>query len=136
MRSSIKRIEKYSSKLDSGVAKLITHRQEINQRGNFNRVIAKQVEIERLVKSIITGSASSMFNHFYCNFGKKAYQLSNKFKGTNLIKELEILDNIWVTRGLDPNLMRTIKEHIIPSYATFACCRFDMDNFDVGVFCG
>lgn len=117
MRASNHRTEKYKAKLSGDVAKSRAEGYKKTQKASFESAVEKQVEIERLVKSIISSSASSMFNHYYCNFGKKVYQLSKKHKGSILLEELQILDDKWERRGLNVDLLVRIKQSLVPGYA-------------------
>lgn len=124
MRAADRRTKKYKVKIDGTISQLRLLRYGKEQKARFKSAVIKQAEIEREVKSLIAGAAPAMFTHYYCNFGKKVVQLMGKHKGANLITELEILDDVWSTRGLDINLLNQIKVYYVPGYPVEVVCVY------------
>ena len=117
MKAGIRRSEKYDKKIDGTISQLRLLRYGKEQKTKFKQAVIKQIGIERVVKSLVSGSTTAMLLHFYCDFAKKVVQLSHRHKGDNLINELNILDNIWTSRGLDSTLLHNIKAYFVPAYA-------------------
>lgn len=134
MKTGYSRAKKYSKKLVGDVSQLRLLRYGDTQKSSFKSSVGEQVNLERLVKTIIGGSSPTMYFHFYMNFGKKVAQLVKKFKGQNLLRELEILDRIWLSRGLNLELLNRIKHQLVNIYPLVVVCRFDVCRFDVGTF--
>jgi len=116
MKPSFRRKEKYRKNIEGSISQLRLLRYGKEQRTKFKSSMQDQVKIEQVVKSLISGSAPSMLVHFYCDFAKKAVQLIHRHKGANLINELNILDQIWSTRGLNTSLLTAIKNFFYPGY--------------------
>ena len=116
MRNATRRTTKYNKKIDGTISQLRLLRYGKTQKQKFGTAIGKQVEIERAVKRMISGSESSMLTNYYILFAKKAVQLGKKHKGDTLTEELNILDDKWETRGLDTDLLTQIKQYFIPCY--------------------
>lgn len=135
MRDSTRRTDKYKKKIDGTISQLRLLRYGKEQKRGFKSVVTRQVEIERIVKGLIAGSANPMFNHFYCDFGKKVNQLMGKFGGSNLFTELDIATRVWRKRGLDDGLLCNIVEHFMPQYVCLRCARYGIDLYGTGKYC-
>ena len=79
----------------------------------FRAANIKQVEIERIVKSIIK---DQLLLVYYIVFGKELVKAKNKHKGEMLRQEVEILQNKWSSRGLNTDLMDVIKNALSVPY--------------------
>ena len=123
MKPSFRRKEKYRKKIEGSISQLRLLRYGKEQKTKFTSSVQDQVKIEQVVKSLISGSAPSMLVHFYCDFAKKAVQLIHRHKGANLINELNILDQIWSTRGLNTSLLTAIKNFFYPGYIPPVPCE-------------
>ena len=98
MRGSYQRIRSYRKKIRG----LVHPWQPLLK----NATVQKEVEIERMVESIV---GPSLLRGHYMIFAKEINKLLKKHRGSNLITELAIIENKWMTRGLNVDTMTKIE---------------------------
>ena len=86
-------------------------------------------KIERDIKKIVQGQPTILIP-YYIIFGKEIYKRQNKFKSQTLINEIEILEEKWRTRGLNPDLLDTIKKFYVEIYELGATFHLDISLLD------
>lgn len=118
MRPTKRRIDKYSKKIRGLVLP--------GQKGRFASAIGRQVEIEKIVNTIVGSNISRVY---YIIFGKEVNKLMGKHKTEILDTELEILQDKWISRGLDAAVLASIKEGVgyVPRWHPF---RLDVSFLD------
>ena len=135
VKSDIQRAEKFEKKISGDVRK----QRYDSQKKQMDRLEANASEdlmrIELQIKNMVQGEPA-LYLPYYIIFAKVIYRLQNKFKGQNLINELEVLQGKWERRGLNINLLNEIKHFYVPSYIPFVCitAKFDVGKFDVNCF--
>lgn len=119
MRGSKFRSEKYSKKIRGLVLP--------GQVDRKKATVSREVELERMVNSIV---GFDIARGHYMIFAKQLNRIMKKFGGETLKSEMEILQDTWLTRGLDPTVLGRIKIllGLIPPYVP---CKFDTGQFDI-----
>ena len=108
MRTNTLRTLKYKNKIAGRVIP--------QQKMNFANAVGEQVRIEQEIKQFVGGQASTLELPYYIIFTKELIKLTKKYRGQNLINEMEILQNRWTSRGLNMFVLRFIKSHYVPEY--------------------
>jgi len=98
MRSSEKRALRYRKKIRAFVLEGMKKRKAAT--------VKREVEIERMVEGLV---GPSLLRGHYMIFAKEINKLLKKHRGSNLITELAIIENKWMTRGLDVDTMTKIE---------------------------
>jgi len=112
VRTAGYRSSKYSVKLDGDVSKNRADAYAPQQKKIFKLSQGEQVNIERVVKTM----TNDLYQLSYIIFAKELVKVSKLHKGENLFNEMWILQNKWVSRGLNPDTMDAIKEHFVQGY--------------------
>lgn len=109
------RIGKYAKKISGEVRKTLYD----NQKEQMVRLeTAASIDLEKIeiqIKQMAQGYPP-LYLPYYIIFAKQIYKRQKKFKGQTLLNELAILDDIWERRGLDSDLLNTIKHFYVPAY--------------------
>ena len=121
--------EKWAAKLSGDNRKLLYDRQKNLMARLEAEATRELVQIEHEVKQICQGT-SALLIPYYIIFGKEIYRLKKHHQDETLIDEAVILERKWEARGLDANLLETIKEFYIPSYKPSAYFRLDISLLD------
>lgn len=123
MRAGKKRIEKYKAKIDGTISQLRLLRYGKTQNLLFKAKIIRMVEIENIVKGILSEwGAPTIFNHFYMNFAKKIIRLDRE--------EIDIELNKWKERGLSEPVLNAIAEILVGRAPPIIYFRLDISLLD------
>lgn len=112
VRAAGYRASKYSVKLDGNVSKNRADEYGKTQKKDFKLTQGEQVNIERVVKTI----TNDLNQVYYIVFAKELVKISKKHKHENLWTEIGILQNKWYSRGLDPDIIDSIKTQFVQGY--------------------
>ena len=129
------RVKKWASKISGDNRKRLYDAQKSFMVKQEAAATEDLVKIEKEIKLMIQGNPVFL-QHFYMAFAKQIYKLKNKCSGQTLINELMILEEIWRSRGLDDNVLDTIKKFYVQNYKKVyeLWCRFDIGKFDINTF--
>jgi len=98
MRGSRQRSNKYAKKIRGLILP--------GQKQRKTATIKREVDIERMIEQLV---GPTLLRGHYMIFAKQINKVLRKFKGPTLQTEVEILQNTWITRGLDETILGTIK---------------------------
>ena len=129
VKKSDKRISKFEKKISGDRRKLLYDSQRKNMIDLEIRAEMDMEKIEIQIKRMAQGYPA-LHLPYYIIFAKEIYAKKRKFTGRTLINELEILDDKWEKRGLDPALLEEIKTYYVPEYKLFKPFRLDISLLD------
>lgn len=127
--ADIKRVERFRSKISGE-----NRKKRIDTQRNF--MIAGEekhtnnlVKIEIEIKKIVNGQPISLLP-YYIIFGKEIYRRKNLMNSQSLINEVQTLEQKWLARGLDFNLLNLIKIKYIEGFETWKYFELDISDLD------
>ncbi len=80
-----------------------------------NYAAARQIQemVDRATRAALIGRDVSVINRVaYLSFGRQVWGRAKRFTGKTLAKELQLIRQRWQERGLDPEIMREVEEHV------------------------
>lgn len=99
MRTDQARTEKYRKKIRGLIIP--------GQKARFGTASGRQTWMETVAKSIVTDQINLVY---YIIFAKELNKIKGIHKGENLITEVEILQDKWISRGLSETVLNQIKQ--------------------------
>jgi len=102
MRAADKRTRKYAAKLGGMVLP--------GQSGRFKDKIARQVELEQMVKAMAADLGIGIVQlPYYIIYAKELQKIIDTHGSEITTEEIEIIKDKWETRGLDSDALRSIR---------------------------
>jgi hypothetical protein len=96
----------------------------MSQKKHFREAVQGQVRIEHSTKTVLNQyGVMPALHHFYMAFAKKVMQLREKYSGPTMRSEVEALQVLWASRGLDVGVLDEIK-----GWATITGLPFRLDH--------
>jgi RNase H-fold protein (predicted Holliday junction resolvase) len=113
------RRSKYEAKIDGVIVGQRFTAEKENMVNQVDERFAELVKVEDDVKSVLEDSGVTTITiPFYLNFARECYRRKKQFTGATLRAEVEVLQNKWIARGLDLDMLTAIKRYFaIPGYA-------------------
>jgi len=130
MRTDAQRSDKFGQKCVGNDAKSRIDAGAGSQRDNFASTIGAQVDIETKVKQIVGGRILQVHLPYYIIFGKQLLSLKKRYRGEIYWNEMILLENLWVSRGLDFTILDDIKRLFWPSYPEANIFELDQSELD------
>ena len=124
-----RRIDKFEKKLDGEIRGRLFDEQKEMMVAKEKIAIVELVETEVKTKGIVDGEPVILLP-YYIIFAKECVKLRKKYIGWPLSNEIEIREEKWRMRGLDPNLLNDIKVFFVPAYEFMAHFRLDISKLD------
>ena len=109
MRSDYNRVRKYASKEVASIVAARAFEMAEEQKRNFVPAIVKQAQIESIVKNIASGTNLV----YYIIYGKQCVKIAGKHVGPRRELEISGLKALWISRGLDSDILETIRIRLI-----------------------
>jgi len=123
------RAENYEAKISGDARKTLYDNQKNLMVKQEAEATADLVKIETEIKQLIQGQPI-IHIPYYIIFGKEIYKRQKKFKAQTLINEVEILQEKWRRRGLDPFILDMIKEFYVEAYKLGKYFHLDISDLD------
>lgn len=123
------RLEKWKNKLRGSTRKQRYDAQKKAMCRKEKDYFLKAEELEKFVKNITDGCPVFLM-HFYYAFAEEIAMLAKKCQAQTLINEIEIRQQKWIKRGLDWQLLDTIKKHLVQEYKKAEFFRLDISLLD------
>lgn len=132
MRAGSRRASKYASKLIGDIAKDRADRYGKEQNKGFSSSVNRQVRIEQEVKRIVGAQDVLMNLPYYIIFAKELVAVKGKHAGDTALSEAELYQGKWAGRGLDTNILNTIRAYYFPGWVppVVVPFRFDVSLLD------
>lgn len=124
-----KRGKKFAAKLSGDNRKRLYDLQKDRMARLEADATKELVNREEQIKRLIQGEPV-YFQHFYMAFAKEIYSKEKRFKAQTLLNEIVILQNKWISRGLNPILLEEIKNLYVQPYAYIRPFRLDISLLD------
>jgi len=116
VRSDEQRSKAYKRKLNGDVIRNRINNERKRMIAEETDYFISAAETERMVKTFLSGT-SSLNLVYYIIFAKEIQSVvRTHIAGPTVLEEMEILQNKWITRGLDGTLLDGIKKMIVPNY--------------------
>jgi len=109
------RAEKYAAKLNGEIIKQRYDATKALSVEQETAAIQEQIKIDAQIK-IIAENAPVILQHFYMAFAKEICKKRKIFQAQTLLNEIEILQQKWIKRGLDWNILDNIKTFYVQPY--------------------
>jgi len=123
------RAENYEARISGDNRKILYDRQKDLMVAQESAATQELVKRELEIKQLVQGEPIILIP-YYIIFAKEIYKKQNKFKAQTLINEVEILEEKWRARGLNPNLLDKIKVFYVEAYKLGATFRLDISLLD------
>ena len=123
------RAENYEARISGDNRKILYDRQKDLMVAQESAATQELVKRELEIKQLVQGEPIILIP-YYIIFAKEIYKKQNKFSSWTLINEIEILEEKWRARGLDPNLLDKIKVFYVEAYKLGATFRLDISLLD------
>ena len=130
MRTSEQRSDKMGQKLvgEDIKKKIDAHRKD--QIKNYNLSVGELVALEHQIKMIIGDKILAAHRPYYLIFGKELYRRKRLYSGQMFYNEMVLLENKWIGRGLDFDVLDNIKRLFWPSYPELEWFKCDISLLD------
>ena len=128
-KSMNSRIDKWTAKLRGSVRKQRYDAQKKEMCRKEKAATEKLVQIEMQVKQVTQGE-SILHIPYYIIFAKEIYKKASYHTHQTLVSEVEILQQKWIKRGLNWELLDRIKLLYAPPYKTGNFFRLDTSLLD------
>jgi hypothetical protein len=111
VRPQVYRIKKYQGKVVGDVVKARFDALKDTMAEQQEVRFSDLVNLENTVKGIVEpqGEPTILIPH-YLNFGRELYSLTSRFSGASLANEAQLVYIKWKTRGLKPEILKTIAQ--------------------------
>jgi len=120
------RASKYAKKIDSEVIKNRIDSQKESMVDQQRDYFPSAVEVEVKVKDLLDGESNFKIV-YYIIFAKEIQKIIKKHGGgrsligtqSTMYQELEIMQEKWLRRGLDPEKLTQVKLMLVPNYPIY-----------------
>lgn len=123
------RAEKWAIKLSGDNRKRLYDVQKKRMVELESKATSDLVEIEKEIKETANG-VSTILLPYYIIFGKEIYSKMQKHSSESLLNEVEILQEKWIKRGLDWQILDSIKVLYLEKYQKGSFFLMDSSPLD------
>jgi hypothetical protein len=107
-------VARYSARADSATA-----------RARYKEAALVQAAVNRVTRQAIDRlGVSCILRVPYLNFGRQAWSLLTRFSGLTLERELDLVRQRWVERGLTPSVLAAVETDMGRAVADGELSRF------------
>ncbi len=109
-RNALQRLRKYESKLDPEIIKRRFEAEREAMIEQMANIFSDICELEEKAKAIIDEEGPSVIAYpFYLTYARELWRLTRKYGGRELTREIQILEQKWQARDLNPSLMERLR---------------------------
>lgn len=115
MRDSVQRRENWEVKYNLDRVKQTLEAKRATMGAHYEAAVAGMVAAEIKVRETLNGCGVNTINYVpYLNFGRQLYKLTTQrqIAGESAIMEAQVLLEKWAKRGLDPDVLATVRSQV------------------------
>ena len=115
MKDSVQRRENWEVKYNLDRVKQTLDAKRASMAAHYEAAVAGMVATEIKVRETLNGCGVNTINYVpYLNFGRQLYKLTagRQIAGDSAVMEAQVLLEKWAKRGLDPDVLATVRTQV------------------------